>query len=143
MKKLFNQIFFLKKSKSGAKSFSTIYLRITIDGIRTEISTQRQCDPKKWISQAGRVNGKTEEMRTLNNYLDAVEHRIYDIHKELIAGDMEITGEMIKSKFLGISERPRIVVEIYKYHNEQVATLVGKEFSAGTLKALFKIVGSK
>ena len=134
MKKLFNQIFFLKKSKSGATGLSTIYLRITVDGKRTEISTQRQCDHRKWISQAGRVNGKTEETRTLNNYLDTVEHRIYDIHKELIAGDIEITGELIKSKFIGISERPRMLVEIYKYHNEQFANLVGKEFSVGTLK---------
>lgn len=136
MKRLFNQIFFLKKSKSGASSLSTIYLRITMDGVRTEISTQRQCDPRKWISQAGRSNGKAEETRTLNNYLDAVQHRIYDIHKELIAGEIEITGELIKSKFLGICERPRMLVEIYKYHNAQFATLVGKEFSIGTLKKL-------
>jgi site-specific recombinase XerD len=134
MKKLFNQIFFLKKSKSATNGLSTIYLRITIDGVRTEVSTQRQCDPKKWISQAGRISGKTEETRTLNNYLDAVEHRIYEIHKELIAGDIEVTGELIKSKFLGISERPRMLVEIYQSHNQQFASLVGAEFAAGTLK---------
>jgi len=134
MKKLFNQIFFLKKSKSGSGSLSTIYLRITVGGIRTEISTQKQCDAAKWNPQAGRLNGKTEETRTLNSYLNAVEHRIYEIHKQLIVDDIEITGELIKSKFLGICERPRMLVEIYKCHNEQFAALVGKEFSAGTLK---------
>jgi site-specific recombinase XerD len=134
MKKLFNQIFFLKKSKSAGTRLPTIYLRITIDRIRTEVSTQRQCDPKKWISQAGRVSGKTEETRTLNDYLDTIEHRIYDIRKELIGEDIELTGELIKSKFLGIGERARMLVEIYRFHNEQFASLVGTEFAPGTLK---------
>jgi site-specific recombinase XerD len=134
MKKLFNQIFFLKKSKGKEENLATVYLRITIDGVRTEISVQRQCDSGKWNSQASRLFGKTEEARAFNEYLEAMEFRIYEIYKDLTASGSDISGEIIKSKYLGVSERPRMLVEIYEQHNQQFAKLVGKEFSEGTLK---------
>ncbi|MBS1489108.1 MAG: hypothetical protein OJF59_000655 [Cytophagales bacterium] len=133
MKKTFNQIFFLKKSKSVSQ-FLTVYLRITIDGVRTEISTQRTCDPQQWVSALGRLKGKTEETKSFNNYLEAVQFRIYEIHKELVANGAEVTGELMKQKFLGSADRARMLVEIYTQHNQQFAELVGKEFSKGTLK---------
>lgn len=72
MKRNFNQIFFLKRSKSKARATPTVYLRITIDGARTEFSLQRKCDPEKWISDKGRVHGKTEDVKAFNRYLDSV-----------------------------------------------------------------------
>lgn len=134
MKKSFNQIFFIRKSKSNCSNSATIYLRITVDGVRTEISTQRNCEADKWNSTLSRVNGKTEEVKSVNSYLEALQFRIYEIHKDLTANAQEITGESIKTQFLGITEKPRLLVEIYEHHNQQFAELVGKEFSEGTLK---------
>lgn len=137
--KLFNQIFFLRKSKGKEGNLATIYLRITIDGERTEISTQRKCEYTKWNSSAGRAQGKTEEVRELNDHLSSIELRIYSIYKDLTTSGLDVNGEIIKAKFLGINnERSRLLLEIYEEHNKQFAALVGKEYSAGTLKR-FKV----
>jgi hypothetical protein len=90
--------------------------------------------PKKMAVKCGTSAGKTEEAKAFNAYLDAIAHRIYEIHKDMIAADANITGELIKEKYLGLKERPRMLCEIYRYHNEQFADLVGKEYSAGSLK---------
>lgn len=81
--KLLNQVFFLRRSKGKEENLSTIYLRITIDGERTEISTQRKCEYSKWNSGAGRVLGKTEEVRELNDHLSSIELRIYSIYASI------------------------------------------------------------
>lgn len=134
MTKTFRQIFYIRKSKSAIQKEVTIYLRITVNGIRTEISTQRNCCPAKWNSISGRLNGKTQDVKQINEYLDSIEYRIADIHKDLTLFGHEITGEVVRLKFLGITDKPRMLVEIYEHHNQQFAELVGKEFSEGTLK---------
>lgn len=123
-----------KKSKSAVSKLATVYLRITIDGVRTEISTQRQCDPDSWI-QPGKLFGKTEDVKAFNAYLEAVRFRIYEIHRELLADGVEVTGENIRSKFIGLSnEKPRMLMEIFEQHNKQFKELVGKESALGSYK---------
>ena len=104
-----------------------------------KFSTQRKCEYTKWNSGAGRVLGKTEDVRELNDHLSSIELRIYSIYKDLTTSGLDVNGEVIKAKFLGINtERSRLLLEIYEEHNKQFAALVGQEYSAGTLKR-FKV----
>ena len=134
MKKTFNQIFFIRKSKNLKSETVTIYLRLTVNGSRVEISTQRICQPSRWSPTSNRVIGKTEEVRALNNYLETIQFRIFEIQKDLISLGVDYSCEDIKSKYLGITDKPRLLIEIYDHHNKEFAQLVGKQFSAGTLK---------
>lgn len=134
MKKTFNQFFYLKKSKSNNDIVPTIYLRITINGKRTDISIQRQCETSKWSTTSNRVIGKSEEVRALNNYLDTIQFRIFEIQKDFISNGVDYTGDEIKAKYLGITDKPRLLIEIYKHHNLEFKQLVGTQFSEGTYK---------
>ena len=135
MKSNFNQIFFLKRSKAKGGATPTVYLRITIDGARTEFSLQRKCDPAKWISDKGRVNGKTEDVKAFNKYLDSVQSRIYEIFQSLVSSGTEFNGESIKARYLGYhKEKPRTLLEVYETHNLEFESLVGKGLSYRTLQ---------
>ena len=70
----FNHIFYLRKPKSYSSGPVDIYLRITVNGKRTEISTNRSVDPSKWISKAFKVKGHSEDARILNAHLDALQN---------------------------------------------------------------------
>ncbi|HET7897674.1 MAG TPA: site-specific integrase, partial [Flavisolibacter sp.] len=112
-----------------------IYLRITIDGGRVEMSTKRMCEhPEKWNAKAGRVTGNKETIKTLNAHLDILQSKVYETYKDLLQDGKTITAEAIKNKLQGVTERPRMILEIFRFHNEGVRTLIGNGFSPQTFK---------
>lgn len=50
-----NVLFFLRKKKMDKKGFVPIYLRITVNGERVELSINRKIEPKKWDSKLQRA----------------------------------------------------------------------------------------
>jgi site-specific recombinase XerD len=132
--KSFHLLFFLKPSKCKTNSTPTIYLRITIEGARVELSTQRSCEPSKWNPHAGRVHGTREEVRSLNAYLDTLQAKVYNAHRALLASGEPITGQTLKQQIKGVASQPRMILEVFRDHNEKVTQLVGRDFSAATLE---------
>lgn len=135
MEKSFGLFFFLKKSKNYKGGEVPIYLRITVNGISKDISTKQSCSSSLWNVTAGRMIGKTEAAKSLNSYLDILQRKVYDARKELLETDKTVTSENIKTILQGreINETRYMLMEIFRTHNDQMAALVGKEFSAATL----------
>jgi hypothetical protein len=136
MEKSFGLMFFLKKPRGYQEGPLPVYVRITVDGTARDLSTKRLVDPGKWNQAAGRGSGKTEEIKELNAYLDTVQHKVFAARRKLLDRDAEITAEVIKNGVLGIeSGKPRhLLLHIFRYHNEQMKALVGREYAAGTLE---------
>src|SRR5690606_9249331 len=99
-----------------------------------EISTGRECEPGSWNYRSGRINGTREAAKTLNTYLDVLQTKVYDAHRSLIEPGVEITAQGIKNTLTGKRERFRSLFAVFEDHNRQVAALVGKEYTKGTLQ---------
>lgn len=134
MIKAFHHIFFLKKPKEYEKGPVPIYLRITVDGKRAEVSIKRKVDPIKWISNRGRMKGSTEIVKKFNAYLIFLESKLYDTHYTLIRENEIITAKTLKNKYTGASDRQRMLIPIFQKHNNELAVLVPKEYAAATLE---------
>ena len=76
----FSLLFFLKKPKNYKGGKQPIYMRITIDAARLELSAQRECEPERWNPKAGRAKGTKEEIRELNAYLESLQAKVYKAH---------------------------------------------------------------
>jgi site-specific recombinase XerD len=134
MVRTFHHIFYLKKPKDWITGPIPIYLRITVDSKRTEISTGREADPLHWIVNAGRLDGRSEAVKTINSYLGTLENKLFDAHQDLVRANQMITAEALKNKLTGIGEKQRMLVPIFNKHNQEMKVLVPQEYSAGTLQ---------
>ena len=134
MKTKVSILFYAKKAKAAANGLVPIYTRITINGKRIELSTNRFVEISKWSTEAGKMKGSSEEARSINNHLDLLKSQIRDAEMELIHKKIALTTETIKSKLLGVDERARMLVPIFQDHNNKIKELVGKEYAPGTLE---------
>ncbi|OQP65702.1 phage integrase SAM-like domain and Arm DNA-binding domain-containing protein [Niastella populi] len=134
MEKSFGLFFHLKTTRNKKATELPIYLCITVNRASREVSTKMKCDPLKWNATAGRVEGKTQYAKSVNDYLDIIERKVYEIRKQLLDNDQPVTAENIKTKLHGdeIKKEVYMLLKIFQRHNEQMAELVGREFSKGT-----------
>ena len=127
-------IFYIRKSKINANGQVPIYQRITIEGKRYEISTGQFVEEAKWSSEAGRVKGNSEEARSINNRLDMVKSKVFDVERRLFMSNTQINFENFKNEYLGKKERERTLIPIFIEHNRKIKELVGSEYAPGTLE---------
>jgi len=134
MKHKLSILFYIKSSKSAKNGLIPIYLRITINGVRIELSTSKFIDPVKWNSVSGKVKGTSEETRTLNSYLELMKSKVYETEREMVTKNIEITAQSFKNRYLGIEEKQRTLISIFQLHNDNLQMLIGKDFAENTYK---------
>lgn len=114
----FTILFWLYKSKIR-NGKAPIYCRITVNGKRAQFSVKRSVCPTKWVSVAGTTNGKTQELKTLNSYLDMIKGEIHKHYNRLLATEEFITADTLKNSYLGKTEKEKTLIETYLYHNQK------------------------
>jgi site-specific recombinase XerD len=134
MSTTFSLLFYLKKPKAYISGPIPIYLRITVNSQRAEVSSGRDCLSERWNASAGRAFGNKEEAKALNVYLDTIQAKVYEAHRQLLNASALITAETLRNKYSGKGEKPLSLVDIFKNHNKQIEALVGQEYAIGTLQ---------
>jgi len=130
----FHLLFYIRKQKNYKGGAMPIYMRITVNGKRADMSAGRDCDPNKWNSHSGRAIGTKEEIKALNNYLDSLQTKLRNAHQVLIDGNQQVTTESLQNQFTGKTQKSRFLMELFKEHNTKVKALIGNGFEANTLK---------
>lgn len=134
MKNTFSVLFYPKRRDSDLPDKASVYMRVTVNGRRSELSINRKINVSKWNHKAEKLSGTKEEVKDFNSYLDALRNKIYAIHQQLLRRDIRITSEAIKNSYLGVDEKQIMLLEIFQNHNEQMEMLIGKEYALSTVK---------
>ncbi|WP_026837146.1 site-specific integrase [Gillisia sp. JM1] len=134
MQNLLSILFFIRKSKEKNADQATVYLRITYEGRRVELSTLRKVSLLKWNSKANKVSGSSAEAKQVNRNLDIIRNRIHEIYQKFLDKGEDISAIKIKNEFLGNNEDSKFILEMFEDHNVKMEQLVGKEYSFRTLQ---------
>ncbi len=107
-----------------------IYVRITVDSQRVELSLKRYIHPLEWNAVKGQARGSRKEMAQLNTYLEQIRSRLTECYQEIQLKKQLITAKGIKSLFLGTDDNQYTLTKLVAYHNETMKTVL----AVGTLK---------
>jgi site-specific recombinase XerD len=127
-------LFYTRTANQSKNGLVPIYLRLTVNGKRIEISTNKFIEESKWNKAAAKLKGYSEEARTINSYLDILKNKVYETEKNMVNNDEVINANTFRNKFIGIEEQQRMLIPIFKEHNHQMQALIDKEFALNTYK---------
>lgn len=99
----FSLLFYLKKLKNYRTGPVPVYLCITVAGQRAELTTGRECEPERWNASAGRATGTKASSKFLNAYLDSLQVKVYEVHRQLVEASGLVTATAIKNRIIGLT----------------------------------------
>ncbi|WP_350284639.1 site-specific integrase [uncultured Croceitalea sp.] len=140
-----NILFYPKKRDSDTDGNVTIYCRVTVNSKRAEFSLRRAVHEQRWDSHSGRLRGTTMEVSKFNRFLDNVKNRLFEIYDSLLKDRKDVSATIVKNTYLGKEGKEYMLLEIFKEHNDEIESLLGKGFTKGTLqryKAAYKHVSA-
>ncbi|MFS4467567.1 site-specific integrase [Maribacter sp. 2210JD10-5] len=117
----FSILFWVYTQRADKNNHCKIYVRITLNGKKVNISLKQKVNVDSWDSKRQRAKGNGQKAREINSYLDEVKSDIVTGYRDLKAESRVITPQLIKSRFLGEDKKVHSLKDIFDYHNETMA----------------------
>ena len=121
--------FFTRKKRNDPSKLD-IYVRITVNKERADLSIKRDISVCNWDIFRCRAKEIDQNHILLNTYLDDVYAEVLNAHKQLHSERKLITAKAIKLRYLGEDEERVTLMHAVTYHNKNV----NQALKPGTLK---------
>ena len=120
----FSVLFWAQKTRKNKRNEFPIYIRITVNGKRAELSTHCFTDEKSWDAKAQRVRQRANNAIQINSYLDMMRGKVQETYNSLIASGDVITASRIKEIITGKENKTKpkhkTILEAFDYHNTKL-----------------------
>lgn len=117
----------VKKRKDGKVP---IYVRITLNGKRTEFSLNRNIQQEQWCKRTKRAHHKYPIAKWLNPHLEKVATELRTCYESFVNKQEYVTAQLIKTRYLGQEEEVSTLMGVLGYHREEEL----QKLSPGTAK---------
>ncbi|WP_035916732.1 site-specific integrase [Flavimarina sp. Hel_I_48] len=123
---LLTTLFWVNKSRTKDNS-ARLYLRITLDQKRANISLKQEVNLELWDNKRKQMKGRSQHAQTINSYIDHVKGEILSIYQDLKSEDKTITPQRIKINFLGKDQNKHSLSSLFDYFNEKMSRKLAKK----------------
>ena len=133
MKYNFTSRFYLKPEKKNSKGLNPIYFRMTLNGQRIELATNKSILTDDWNKYSQRGRGTREEMRVLNSYLDNLQTKANKIFNKLVEDDEYFDVNTLKNTLIGKGKSDKTLIQVYEENNQLMKQESGIKYSNVTV----------
>lgn len=124
----------LERSRLTTDGKAPIFVRLTVDGKRAEMSLGQKVHLKNWNQDIGYVRGTSIEARLINNAIDAATLKIRQLYDQLCVNEPYVTADMVKQAYRGKREKEKTLMEVMDFVIERfVLKVEGGKRSKATL----------
>lgn len=113
-------ILFWVYGKRAVNNKANIYIRVTLNGKRVNISLKKKINISTWDEKLQRASGTDKDSRILNLYLNEVQSKVYRIYEDFKREEIPFTSQMVKAKFLGEDKTRHSFQNLVDYYNEKM-----------------------
>ena len=126
-------LFYLRRDKKNRKNEVPIYMRITVNGKKAEMATNRYINADRWNPEGGFVKGTKADIKQLNEYLDILRSKVYSAQRDMIEQNRLVTALGLRNSVQGTTTAQRTVLEVFRYHNKMMKERIPEDNSPTTL----------
>ena len=112
--------FYAKSTKMNVNGSLPIYVRLTINGERTEFSSKKFIDKAKCSPELAKMQGNMEEARSINSYLDMMRSKVLSAEMDLMHKDEAVSLQNVQSIIKGLYRNHRTIIPIFQDHNDKM-----------------------
>ena len=88
-------LFFVRKNRI-IQGKVPVYVRITVNGKRVDLTINRKVELERWDENRGTAKGNRQDIKMLNVYLEQVRTRFYECQQQLELERRLVTAEALK-----------------------------------------------
>lgn len=130
----FNLLFYVRRARPNRLGEAPIFMRITVNGVRSDASIKKFILPEHWNSLKGKAVESGKGCKEINLFLDAIRMRILTIRRNMELDETELTAQSLLDRYLGKDKPERhTLMELFREHNERCRALSGIDMAPATV----------
>lgn len=96
-------------------------IRVSVNGERAEIRTNREIPPAFWDAKAQRVKGNSEQAKSINAPLETIKGSLRMQESRLIALGKTLSADMLKNEYLGLRPERHSLCTAFETHINRIS----------------------